>query len=191
MWQTLARTAVPRRNRPAHPPRRPPSGRPRSDRARADAEAPAGAAGRGARGRRTNQPGPPRPPLPEPGRRDTMAVTIGAPASLRMSQPHMALPAVTGAAEADPLRAALDAVYAAVAAYRRGPPGTAEEIRSVSAGRPEAPTSCRSDASCGVRHRCRLHPHRGHHHRGERLIQDPRPKKSAAGRRLVVYRSTW
>ncbi|MCW8376193.1 hypothetical protein [Streptomyces justiciae] len=58
-----------------------------------------------------------------PGRRSrtgvfTMGVTIGAPdPSQRMSQPHMALPAVTGAAEADPLRAALDAVYAGVVTY--------------------------------------------------------------------------
>nr|QIY67890.1 hypothetical protein HEP85_42350 [Streptomyces sp. RPA4-2] len=63
-----------------------------------------------------------------------MAVTVGAPdPSLRMSQPHLALPAVTGAAEADPLRAALDAVYAAVATYGEDYPALLEEIRSVSA----------------------------------------------------------
>ncbi|MEV0695923.1 hypothetical protein [Streptomyces sp. NPDC050388] len=48
----------------------------------------------------------------------TVRGTFGEPSpSLRMAQPHMALPALLGAAEADPLRAALDAVYAAVAAY--------------------------------------------------------------------------
>lgn len=58
-----------------------------------------------------------------PGRRSatavfTTGVTSGAPdPSRRMAQPHMALPAVTGAAEADPLRAALDAVYASVVTY--------------------------------------------------------------------------
>ncbi|WP_406351061.1 hypothetical protein OHB56_00830 [Streptomyces sp. NBC_01635] len=46
-----------------------------------------------------------------------MEATLGEPdPSLRMSQPHMALPALLGAAEADPLQAALDAVYAAVTA---------------------------------------------------------------------------
>jgi hypothetical protein len=84
-----------------------------------------------------NQPGPPGPPVPQArAARYAMAVTIGAPdPSLRMSQPHMALPAVTGAAEADPLRAALDAVYAAVATYGEDYPALLEEIRSVSAGR--------------------------------------------------------
>jgi hypothetical protein len=48
----------------------------------------------------------------------TLMIRIGAPdPSLRMSQPHMAVPALLGAAEADPLQAALDAVYAAVATY--------------------------------------------------------------------------
>ncbi|MDQ0605476.1 hypothetical protein QF037_009821 [Streptomyces canus] len=62
-------------------------------------------------------------PQREPRRRSgtasfRMAVTIGGPdPSWRMSQPHMALPAVTGAAQADPLRAALDAVYAGVVTY--------------------------------------------------------------------------
>ncbi|MFG2424732.1 hypothetical protein ACGFWD_37590 [Streptomyces sp. NPDC048448] len=40
---------------------------------------------------------------------------------------------MTGAAEADPLRAALDAVYAAVATYGEDYPALLEEIRSVSA----------------------------------------------------------
>ncbi|WP_393100800.1 hypothetical protein [Streptomyces sp. LN325] len=75
------------------------------------------------------------PPVPRTGAAPhAMAVTVGAPdPSLRMSQPHMALPAVTGAAEADPLRAALDAVYAAVATYGEDYPALLEEIRSVSA----------------------------------------------------------
>ncbi|MFI9833331.1 hypothetical protein ACIHIX_37230 [Streptomyces sp. NPDC051913] len=61
----------------------------------------------------------------------TMAVTIGAPEpSRRISQPHMALPAVTGAAESDPLRAALDAVFAAVVTYGERYETLLEEIRS-------------------------------------------------------------
>jgi hypothetical protein len=49
----------------------------------------------------------------------------------RVSQVHMALPGVTAAAQADPLRAALDAVYAAVATYGEGYPAFLEEIWSV------------------------------------------------------------
>ncbi|MFD1276738.1 hypothetical protein ACFQ51_48195 [Streptomyces kaempferi] len=77
----------------------------------------------------------PGPPVPRTGAAPhVMAVTVGAPdPSLRMSQPHLALPAVTGAAEADPLRAALDAVYVAVATYGEDYPALLEEIRSVSA----------------------------------------------------------
>ncbi|MFF7794729.1 hypothetical protein [Streptomyces sp. NPDC007991] len=64
-----------------------------------------------------------------------MAVTFGPPdPSLRMSQPHMALPAVTGAAEPDPLRAALDAVFAAVAAYGENHPALLAEVWSVVRG---------------------------------------------------------
>lgn len=64
-----------------------------------------------------------------------MALTIGPPdPSLRMSQPHMALPAVTGAAEPDPLRAALDAVYAAVAAYGENHPALLAEVWSAVRG---------------------------------------------------------
>ncbi|WP_030226755.1 hypothetical protein [Streptomyces sp. NRRL WC-3626] len=58
-------------------------------------------------------------------------VTQGEPDPfLRMSQPHMALPALLGAAEPDPLRAALDAVFAAVAAYGEDHPALLREIRS-------------------------------------------------------------
>ncbi|MFJ3307444.1 hypothetical protein ACIPSA_30985 [Streptomyces sp. NPDC086549] len=67
--------------------------------------------------------------------RRTLKVTIGAPdPSLRMSQPHMALPALTGAAEADPLQAALDAVYAGVAAYGEDYPTLLQEIWSACDG---------------------------------------------------------
>ncbi|PWI13284.1 hypothetical protein DI272_03405 [Streptomyces sp. Act143] len=75
-------------------------------------------------------------PPREPGRvswagSSTMAVTFGAPdPSLRVSQPHMALPAVTGAAEADPLRAALDAVYAGVVTYGEHYETLLREIRA-------------------------------------------------------------
>ncbi|MEU2589097.1 hypothetical protein ABZ612_41195 [Streptomyces avermitilis] len=63
-------------------------------------------------------PGPPPTPRPAASTPYALTVTIGAPdPSLRMSQPHMAVPALLGAAEADPLQAALDAVYAAVATY--------------------------------------------------------------------------
>ncbi|MFP3986061.1 hypothetical protein U9R90_00850 [Streptomyces sp. E11-3] len=65
-------------------------------------------------------PSPPTPPTPQPEEATsfTVEVRLGEPdPSLRMSQPHMALPALLGAAEADPLQAALDAVYAAVATY--------------------------------------------------------------------------
>ncbi len=65
-----------------------------------------------------------------------LAVTFGAPAdSLCMSQPHMALAAVTGAAETDPLQAALDAVFAAVVTYGEDYPALLEEIWSACGGR--------------------------------------------------------
>jgi hypothetical protein len=64
------------------------------------------------------------------------AFTIGRPdPSVRMSQPHMALPAVTGAAEPDPLRAALDAVFAAVVTYGENHPALLAEVWSVCEGR--------------------------------------------------------
>ncbi|MFF9809630.1 hypothetical protein ACF1G5_31680 [Streptomyces coeruleorubidus] len=64
------------------------------------------------------------------------AFTIGRPdSSLRMSQPHMALPAVPGAAGPDPLRAALDAVSAAVDAYGENHPVLLAEVWSVCEGR--------------------------------------------------------
>jgi hypothetical protein len=64
------------------------------------------------------------------------AFTIGRPdPSLRMSQPHMALPAVTGAAEPDPLQAALDAVFAAVVTYGENHPALLADVWSVCEGR--------------------------------------------------------
>ncbi|MET7454369.1 hypothetical protein ABZT03_21285 [Streptomyces sp. NPDC005574] len=82
-------------------------------------------------------PGPAAPPsLPGPAAahpagapRYALRVTLGAPdPSLRMSQPHMALPALTGAAETDPLQAALDAVFAAVATYGHDYPSLLDEV---------------------------------------------------------------
>ncbi|MDX3635639.1 hypothetical protein PV728_36385 [Streptomyces europaeiscabiei] len=77
---------------------------------------------------------PPSPPAPQPDDSPTsytMAVVIGAPdPSLRMSQPHMALPALTDAAQADPLQAALDAVYAGVVTYGEDYPALLEEVWS-------------------------------------------------------------
>ncbi|MEU9574722.1 hypothetical protein AB0D62_33590 [Streptomyces massasporeus] len=66
--------------------------------------------------------------------------TIGRPdPSLRFSQPHMALPAVTAAAHPDPLRAALDAVYAAVVTYGEDHPALLAEVRSFCEQRPPSP----------------------------------------------------
>ncbi|MEU2855984.1 hypothetical protein [Streptomyces syringium] len=75
------------------------------------------------------------PPADSPLR--TMAITIGtSDAALRMSQPHMAIPALLGAAEADPLRAALDAVYAAVVTYGEDYRTLLEEVWCVCQGHP-------------------------------------------------------
>ncbi|GHH82823.1 hypothetical protein GCM10018793_43380 [Streptomyces sulfonofaciens] len=52
----------------------------------------------------------------------------------RISQPHFALPAVLAAAEPDPLKAALDAVWAAVCTYGEHYPELLKEIRAVCAG---------------------------------------------------------
>ena len=67
-------------------------------------------------------------------------ITIGRPdPSLRISQPHMALPAVTAAAEPDPLRAALDAVYAAVVTYGEDHSALLAEVWSFCEERPASP----------------------------------------------------
>ncbi|MFE6372763.1 hypothetical protein ACFVOS_34240 [Streptomyces sp. NPDC057833] len=60
--------------------------------------------------------------------------------SLRMSQPHMALPAVPAAAGPDPLRAAAGAVYAAVTAYGENHRVLLDEIRSAVEGGPPLST---------------------------------------------------
>ncbi|MEU9731479.1 hypothetical protein [Streptomyces sp. NPDC048002] len=70
-------------------------------------------------------------PPPEDGTLHALKVTLGGPdPSLRMSQPHMALRAVPDAAAADPLQAALDAVYAAVVTYGEDYPTLLQEVRS-------------------------------------------------------------
>ncbi|WP_461086063.1 hypothetical protein [Streptomyces deserti] len=86
-----------------------------------------------------NQSAPPGPPTPQPAATtpNTMTIRVGAPdPSLRMSQPHMAVPALLGAAEADPLQAALDAVYAAVVTYGEDYRALLREVWSVCRGRP-------------------------------------------------------
>ncbi len=66
----------------------------------------------------------------------TVMISIGRPdPSLRISQPHAALPAVTGAAESDPLQAAFDATYAAVVTYGEDHPALLREVWSVVEGR--------------------------------------------------------
>ncbi|MFI1368694.1 hypothetical protein [Streptomyces griseochromogenes] len=82
-------------------------------------------------------PGEPEAEPPRPtGERYILVATVGPPdPSLRMSQPHMALPALLGAAEADPLQAALDAVYAGVAAYGEDYRTLLQEVWSLCEGR--------------------------------------------------------
>ncbi|MFI2608487.1 hypothetical protein [Kitasatospora sp. NPDC018619] len=80
------------------------------------------------------QPAPPAPPAGGAGFRGA-TLTFGPPdPGLRMSQPHMALPAVFGAAEPDPLRAAIDAVYAAVVTYGEDHPALLAQVRAALAG---------------------------------------------------------
>ncbi|WAZ26291.1 hypothetical protein STRCI_007853 [Streptomyces cinnabarinus] len=71
-------------------------------------------------------------PAPEPSAAATsprLALTIGAPAEPHpISQPHMALPALPAAAAADPLQAALDAVFAAVVTYGENYPTLLQHI---------------------------------------------------------------
>ncbi|MFF4963345.1 hypothetical protein ACFY2Z_41560 [Streptomyces sp. NPDC001222] len=85
-------------------------------------------------------PGLPTPLTPQSvGERPyVVEVTIGEPdPSLRMSQPHMAVPALLGAAETDTLLAALDAVYAAVVTYGEDYRTLLQEIWSACRGRPQ------------------------------------------------------
>ncbi|WP_308407496.1 hypothetical protein [Streptomyces olivochromogenes] len=80
---------------------------------------------------------PPDPPVQPPAgtSRYMLVATIGEPdPSLRMSQPHMAIPALLDAAHPDPLRAALDAVFAAVATYGEDYPVLLQEVWSACRG---------------------------------------------------------
>ncbi|MFF8875479.1 hypothetical protein [Streptomyces massasporeus] len=81
------------------------------------------------------------PPPPDLASSPLVAMlTIGRPdPSLRISQAHMALPAVTAAAGPDPLRAALDAVYAAVVTYGEDHPALLAEVWSFCEDRPVPP----------------------------------------------------
>ncbi|MEV0170365.1 hypothetical protein AB0I00_04425 [Streptomyces sp. NPDC050803] len=79
----------------------------------------------------------PQPCADAEGTRPRLLVTIGPPDdSLPMSQPHMALPALSAAAEPDPLQAALDAVFAAVVTYGEDFPALLQEIWSSLRTRP-------------------------------------------------------
>ncbi|MFD5480952.1 hypothetical protein [Streptomyces hawaiiensis] len=78
--------------------------------------------------------GPPR--APEPGECG-LFVGFGPPdPSVPISQPHAALPAVTGAAEPVPLQAAVDALYAAVVAHGEDWPALLAEVLSLCGTRP-------------------------------------------------------
>ncbi|MGW2419585.1 hypothetical protein ACWC0C_10070 [Streptomyces sp. NPDC001709] len=82
-------------------------------------------------------PEPTEPATPDPtgATRYTLRVTIGEPdRSLPVSQPHMALPALLGAAEPDPLQAALDAVYAGISTYGEDYPALLREVWSMCDG---------------------------------------------------------
>ncbi|GGU97718.1 hypothetical protein GCM10010260_37070 [Streptomyces filipinensis] len=82
----------------------------------------------------TPAPEPPGSPTEEPAEaaRYTLLATLGEPSPhLRLSQPHMAVPALLGAAGPDPLRAALDAVYAGITAYGDNYPALLREIWTV------------------------------------------------------------
>lgn len=80
---------------------------------------------------------------PTPGPPGVMWATLPGPVAVepppsdrprdRISQPHFALPAVPAAAGPDPLRAALDAVYAAVETYGERYPELLAEIRAACA----------------------------------------------------------
>ncbi|WP_211244011.1 hypothetical protein [Actinospica robiniae] len=76
------------------------------------------------------------PPLPsragrgEPLRLSTSSRRPAPAPAIRISQRHMALPAVVHAAEADPLEAAVKAVSAAVSAYGENYPALLAEVRA-------------------------------------------------------------
>ncbi|WP_405647870.1 hypothetical protein [Streptomyces uncialis] len=74
---------------------------------------------------------PPDYPSPTGATVYALITTVGRPVRPpRMSQPHMAVPALFGAAGSDPLRAALDSVFAAVVTYGEDYPVLLREIRS-------------------------------------------------------------
>ncbi|WP_229881998.1 hypothetical protein [Streptomyces alanosinicus] len=80
---------------------------------------------------------PTEPPAPEAGAgaERILSATIGEPdRSLPVSQPHMAVPALLGAAAPDPLQAALDAVYAGIHTYGEAYPSLLREVWSVCDG---------------------------------------------------------
>lgn len=147
MWDTLhSDPRVPARTvGQAVPPERPPFNPPAIPGARVLEPAPASASAPEPQpGQRLRLTGPAAAVSRSPVLRDppadgaveySVSVTAGPPdPSLRVSQPHMALPAVTGAAEPDPLRAALDAVYAAVATFGEDCPALLDEVRAACEG---------------------------------------------------------
>jgi hypothetical protein len=135
MWETLAsdprlpdRTvgrAVPPERPPFQPPASPGASVPRPQEVAQAVVGPAAAAAK-----------PQSPPPASDSASCAGMFTVGPPdPSLRISQPHMALPAVTGAAESDPLQAAFDAVFAAVVTYGEDYPALLTEVWSVVEGR--------------------------------------------------------
>ncbi|MFG2907508.1 hypothetical protein ACGF13_20910 [Kitasatospora sp. NPDC048286] len=82
----------------------------------------------------TDRPEPPGLPVvgAEPAATRTARLVLGPlDPDLPVSQPHMALPAVLGAAEPEPLRAAIDAVSAAVVTYGEDHRTLLAEVRAV------------------------------------------------------------
>lgn len=147
MWETLrSDPQVPRRSAlravpPEQPPYRPPTPPAAAEWTRLQAAdaADSGQSRRGlGRGLRAFVPTVPAGgrPTPTEGVSDAVAVhTSGTPCGPeRISQPHFALPAVLAAAEPDPLKAALDAVWHAANTYGEHYPELLEEVRSACAG---------------------------------------------------------
>ncbi|WP_240797406.1 hypothetical protein [Streptomyces sp. F001] len=141
MWQTLNRDprvphrtigqAIAPKRPPFQPPASPPVQEPMPKPRQASSPAVVGPAASAMK-----SPSPPPPPSAGSAAH-AMAVVIGAPdPALRVSQPHMALPALTGAAGADPLQAAFDAVYAAVVTYGENYPELLQEVWSACRPRP-------------------------------------------------------
>lgn len=122
----------------AVPPERPPFEAPEPDWAEVSLPIPESEpTARGPAADRATAPTPPEWPVPEPtgATQYTVWVTMGEPRpSLPVSQPHMAVPALLGAADPDPLRAALDAVYAGIATYGEDYPALLREVWSMCEG---------------------------------------------------------